>query len=100
MDLGVWDWHMHTVVDRDLLYITENSTPYSVGIYMGKESENGCVYVYDWVTLLYNKNYHNLVYFNTTFFKKVRETPDFLEGGDFQKEVYHFFLESECVGGN
>lgn len=59
-----------------------------------------CVYVYDWVTLLYNKNYQNLVYFNTTFFKKVRETPDFLEGGDFQKEVYHFFLESECVGGN
>ena len=40
--LGVWDWHLHTVVyamTRVLLYSTENSTQYSVIIYVGKESE-------------------------------------------------------------
>ena len=32
--------------NKDLLYSTGNSTQYSVITYMGKESENGCVYVY------------------------------------------------------
>ena len=35
--------------------------------------ENGYVYMYDWVTLLYSRNDHNLVnqlYFHKTFFKK------------------------------
>ena len=37
--------------------------------------KNGCVYTYNWITLLYSKNDHNLVsqvYFNKTFkkFKK------------------------------
>ena len=48
--MGVWDGHMHTVLgldNRDLPYITGNSTQYSVMIYMGKESEKEgmCVYV-------------------------------------------------------
>ena len=37
---------------------------------MGKESEkNGCVCIYNWITLLYSRNYHNIVnqlYFNKT----------------------------------
>ena len=46
----------------DLLYSTENSTQCPVIIYVGKESErNGYVYTYDWVTLLYSRNYPNLV---------------------------------------
>ena len=51
-ELGVWDWYMHTEVrgmtgQWDLLYSTENSTQYSVIIYVGKESEREwiCAYV-------------------------------------------------------
>ena len=38
----VWDWHMHTEVYGmigDLLYSTENSTQYSVMVYVGTEFE-------------------------------------------------------------
>ena len=42
-------------------FSTENSTQYSVIIYVGKESENGYVYVHGWVAFWYNRNYHNLV---------------------------------------
>ena len=42
--LGVWDWHTHTEVygmtgQWGPAYSTENSTHYSVIIYVGKESE-------------------------------------------------------------
>ena len=38
---GVWiDWPMGTC--------TRNSTQYSVIIYMGKDSEEECVYMYNW----------------------------------------------------
>ena len=43
--LSVWDWHVHTVVCvmtgqlGPPVYSTENSTQYSVVIYVGKESE-------------------------------------------------------------
>ena len=50
--LGVWDWHMDNEVyemtgQRNLLYLTENSTQYSVIIYVGKyyEREWMCVHV-------------------------------------------------------
>ena len=55
----------------DLLFSTENSTQYSVIIYVGKKNlrENGYVYMYDWDTSLYSRNHHNFVnylYFNET----------------------------------
>ena len=28
--------------------------------------EKGCIYMYNWITLLYSSNYHNIVYFNKT----------------------------------
>ena len=34
------------IINKDLLYRTGNSTQYSVITYMGKESANGCIYVY------------------------------------------------------
>ena len=40
---------------------------------MGKESENECVCMYHWITLLYSNNYHSIVnqqYFNET--KKIK----------------------------
>ena len=53
---SIWnDW------STDLLCSVGNSTHYSVIIYLGKESENGYMYMYDWVTLLCSRNYHNLV---------------------------------------
>ena len=55
---------------EDLLYSTGNSTQYSVMVYVGEESEKEwCVYIYNWITLLYSRNYHNMVnqlYFNKT----------------------------------
>ena len=59
------DW----LSNQDLLHCTENSTQYSVIIYMGKESEKIDMYMYNWITLLYIKNYHNTVnqlHFNKT----------------------------------
>ena len=44
--LGVWDWHMHTMVYGMVgqlgpaIYSTGNSAQNSVIIYVGKESEN------------------------------------------------------------
>ena len=47
---------------EDLLYSKENSTQYSVIIYMGKESEREWICVYVWLCpLLYSRNYHSLV---------------------------------------
>ena len=62
------DWHMCTEAYGmtgqwgHALYGTENSTQYSVIIYVGKNLKgNGCVYMYNWITLLYSRIYHNLV---------------------------------------
>ena len=45
--------HMEQLGNGDLLYITENSTHYSVIICVGKESErNGCVCMYDGITVV------------------------------------------------
>ena len=55
-------WHMEWLAIGDLLYRTENSTQYSVIIYVGKESEKEWVMeMHKWITLLYNRNCHNLV---------------------------------------
>ena len=48
--------YMDHLANRDLLYSTRNSPQYSVITCVGKESENGYVYMYDWVTLLYSRN--------------------------------------------
>lgn len=37
---------MECMVNKDLLYGTENSTQYSLIIYVGKESRKGWIYVY------------------------------------------------------
>ena len=57
MDLGVQDWHMHTIltilcewmVSRDLLYSTGNTTQDSVIASVGKESEKEWIYVYIYI---------------------------------------------------
>ena len=42
-------WYMELLASGDLLYSTENSTQYSVLIYMGEKNlkENGCVYMHN-----------------------------------------------------
>ena len=53
---------MEGLANRDPLYSTENSTQYSVIIYVGKDlRENEYAYVHEWVTLMYSRSYHNLV---------------------------------------
>ena len=49
--MGDWNRHIHTtiykqIIDKDLLYSTENSTQYCVMTYMEKESEKEWIYVY------------------------------------------------------
>ena len=66
--------YIDCLVNGDLLYSTENSTQYSVIIYVGKESEREqmCIYMYNRITLLY-RNHHNIVnqlYFNKAFKKE------------------------------
>ena len=78
---GEMDWGFGTgiytlrytewLANGDLLCNTENSPQYSMIIY-GKKNlkENGCVCMYNWIALLYSRNYHNIVdwlYFNKTF---------------------------------
>ena len=62
--------YMEQLANGDLLYSTGNSTQYSVMICMGENvKENGCVYMCNRITLLYSRNYHNLVHqldFNKT----------------------------------
>ena len=54
--------YMEWLANRDLSYSTGNSTQYPVIIYVGKDSEKEWIYVsYNWITLLYRRNYHNLV---------------------------------------
>lgn len=60
--------------NRHLLYSPENFTQYSMIIYVGKDSKekHGWVYLYNRISLLYSRKYHNIVnqpYFNKTFKK-------------------------------
>ena len=48
---GIWDWHIHTTTyktdhQQGLVLSTENSTQYSVRIYVGKEYEKEWIHVY------------------------------------------------------
>ena len=67
--------YLKSITNKDLLYSTGNYIQYLVKTYNGKESEKGyiCVCLYNWITLLYPRNYHSIVnqlYFN--FKKKLR----------------------------
>ena len=70
-------WYMEWLANEDLLYSIGNSTQNSVIIYMGKNmKKNWCVYMYNWVTLLYSRNYYNTVnqlYFNKTLKNEKRK---------------------------
>ena len=74
---------MEWLVNMDLLYSTGHSTQYSVITSMGKESEKeSCVMMYNWVTLLYSRYYHNIVNqldFNKTL-KKWKQTNKHTKG--------------------
>ena len=63
--VGIWYvhiLHMEWMINGDLLYSTRNSPQYSVITYVGKASEKEwIVYVNNWITLLYNRNYHSIV---------------------------------------
>ena len=51
------------------LYSTETSTQQSMTIYVGKEPEKEWMCdMYNWITLLYSRNYHNFV--NPLYFDK------------------------------
>ena len=63
---------MEWLAIRDLLCSTDNSTQYSVIIYVGKSEREWMVYLYNWTTSLYI-NCHSLVNqldFNKFYFNK------------------------------
>ena len=68
--------YMEWLTNGDLLYSTENSTQYYVIICLRKVSERDCVYMYNWITLLYNRNYHIVyqLHFNKTLKNKKNHT--------------------------
>jgi len=69
--------YMEQLANRDLLYSTGNSTQYFMITYVGKETEKEwIVYKYNRITLLYSRNYHNIVnqpHLNKTFFKNFKK---------------------------
>ena len=52
--LGVWHWHMHTGVYGTI----GQQGPVVCG---ERVRDNGYVCMYDWVTVLYSRNYHSIV---------------------------------------
>ena len=48
-------WYIEWLASGFLWYSTGNSSQYSVMVYVGKESEREwiCVYIYNWITLLF-----------------------------------------------
>ena len=53
--------------NKALLYSTGNCIQYPVINHNGKEYDKECIYMYNWITLLYSRNSHNIVkqlYFN------------------------------------
>lgn len=66
--------YMEQLANGDLMYSIENSTQYSVIIYGEKNvRENGYVYMYEWITLLYSRNYQSfwIIYISTKLKKNV-----------------------------
>ena len=55
-------WYIECLANGELLYSTGNSPLYSVMVYMQRNlKKNGCVCMYNWITLLYSRNYQNTV---------------------------------------
>ena len=54
--------YLKWITNKDLLYSTWNSAKCYVPAWMGRGLwENGYMYMYDWVPLLFTWNYHNIV---------------------------------------
>ena len=73
-ELGVWDWHVHTAVVKidnwqGLLYSTGNAAQYPIINHNGKEYGKECMHMYNWITLLYSRNEHNIL--NQLYFNKI-----------------------------
>ena len=83
--------YVEWLANGDLPYNTGNSAQYSVIICVWKESKKkGCVYIYNWITSLCSRIYHNTVnqlYFNKTFKNKKR-----LKGNS-----EHLFASNVCT---
>jgi len=53
--------YLKWITNKDLLYSTGNSAQYYVAAWMGEGfGENGYMYTYGWVPLLFTSNYHNI----------------------------------------
>ena len=61
-----------TVNSEVLLYSTGNSFQYPVINHNGKEYKKQCLYMYNWITLLYSRREHNIV--NQLYFNKHTHT--------------------------
>lgn len=74
--VGVWDWlytipnplwYMEWLANENLLYGTEKFIFCDGSMWEKNLEKNGYVYMCNWLTLLYKRNYHNIVnqwYFN------------------------------------
>ena len=78
-----WNWPMHTVIPWNgwpvgACCIAQGTLPNILWqpIWEKNLKGNGYVYMYDWIPLLYSRNYHNIVnqlYFSTTLKNEKRE---------------------------
>ena len=65
--LGVWHWHMNTGVygtigQQGPVVYHRGLYPVSCDSLCGERvRDNGYVYMYDWVTVLYSRNYHSIL---------------------------------------
>ena len=64
-----------------LLYSTRSYSQYPVINHDGKEYETECIYMYNWITLLYCRNQHNIV--NQLYFNKIN-----FKIGEFNTFIY------------
>ena len=53
--------HLEWINNKVLIYSTGNYIQYPVINHNGKEYKKECVYVYNWVTLLYSRDWYNIV---------------------------------------
>ena len=47
---------MERINNKVLLYSAENYIQYPMANHNGKEYKKECIYMYDWITLLYSRN--------------------------------------------
>ena len=66
-------WCVEWLANRNLLYSTGSSIRYYVMVCVGKDwKKNECVYMYNWIALLYSRNHYKLhksTIFQKNFFK-------------------------------